>query len=177
MFQITAIGFIGGDAEVKSANGREFTTFRVAHSDKWTDESGVVHDNTTWIDCVMNGRPAVVDFLKRGQQVFVAGSASLRVYSSAKDRCMKAGCQVNVRSVELLGGRGDDVPAKLYDANDGHEVSVVKYFQSPDLVRDKKGVEWYPLVSRSGDRFVCDRNGWITRFNEQPDDNAVAPRE
>lgn len=79
---------------------------------------------------------------------------------------MKAGLRVRVRSVELLGGRTDDVPSKLYDANDGHEVSVNKYYQSQELVRDEKAVEWWPLVSRNGEKFVADRNGWIAKFNE-----------
>ncbi|MBO5423750.1 MAG: single-stranded DNA-binding protein, partial [Fibrobacteraceae bacterium] len=91
MLQATAIGHIGGDAEVKSTNGKEFTTFRIAHTDKWTDESGQEHTNTQWIDCTMNGKPAVLEWLKKGQMVCVMGNLSTRIYSSAKDRCMKAG--------------------------------------------------------------------------------------
>lgn len=170
MLQVTLIGHIGGDAEVKNVDGREFCSFRVANTERWTDDAGQVHDTTTWVDCTMDGRPKVLEYLKRGQQVFVQGSATLRVYSSAKDRCMKAGLRVRVRSVELLGGRTDDVPSKLYDANDGHEVSVNKYYLSKELVRDKKAVEWWPLVSRNGERFVADRNGWIAKFNE-PEEN------
>lgn len=164
MLQTICIGHIGSDAQVKQANGSEFTTFRIAHSDRWKDEAGQVHEQTTWVDCIMNGRPNILQYLVKGQMVYVSGSTSLRVYSSPKDRCMKAGLTINVRQVELLGGKGDDIPATLFDANTGAQVDVKKWFQVPSLVRDETQPEWLPLVSRSQERFVADRNGWVSKF-------------
>ena len=177
MLQIIIIGHLGGDAEVKTADGREFIAFRVAHTDSWTDDAGQVHETTSWVDCTMDGKPKVLEFLKRGTQVYVEGSGAARLYSSAKDRCMKAGLKVRVRSIQLLGGKADPVPARLYDANDGHEFVVNKYFQCPELVRDKKQVELYPVVSRSGKRYIVDRNGWVSEFKDESDDNAVQPEQ
>lgn len=164
MLQVTLIGHIGSDAEVKSSNGREFTTFRVAHSDRWTDDAGQVHEQTTWVDCIMNGKPNVVEWLKKGQMVFVTGSSTLRVYSSQKDRCMKAGMTINVRQVELLGGKNDEIPNVLFDANTGAQLQVQKWYNVASLVRDESQPEWYPLVSRSQERFIADRNGWVQKF-------------
>lgn len=164
MLQVTSIGHLGSDAEFKQSNGREFTTFRVAHTDRWMDDVGQVHESTTWIDCIMNGRPSVVDYLKKGQMVFVSGFCTLRVYSSAKERCMKAGIQINVRQIELLGGKTDEIPSTLYDANTGAQVEVKKWYQVPSLVRDNQQPEWMPLVSRNQERFVADRNGWVQKF-------------
>lgn len=164
MLQVTAIGHIGGDAEFKSSNGREFTTFRIAHTDRWTDEAGNSHESTTWVDCIMNGKPAVMEWLKKGQMVFVTGSCSLRVYSSAKDRCMKPGMTINVRNIELLGGKSDEVPSVLYDATTGAQVDVKKWYQAATLVRDASQPEWLPLVSRNQARFVADRNGWVQPY-------------
>lgn len=113
----------------------------------------------------MNGKPGVFDYLKRGTQVYVSGSAKLRVYSSAKDRCMKAGCTIQVRSVELLGGKSEDIPRVLYDANTGAQVDISKYYNAPSLVRGEDQPEFVPLVSRSQERFIADRNGWIQPFN------------
>jgi hypothetical protein len=84
---------------------------------------------------------------------------------------MKAGLQVRVRNVELLGGRADDIPGRLFDANDGHEVAVFKFYQARDLVRGDDSVEFYPLVSIRGDRFIADRNGWVSRFNDEGNGN------
>lgn len=164
MLQGIAIGHIGGDAEVKNTNGKEFTTFRIAHTDKWTDENEQVHENTQWIDCVMNGKPAVIEWLKKGQMVYVSGSMNCRVYASAKDRCMKAGLTINVRQLELLGGKGDAIPNVLFDATNGVQVEVVKYYNVPSMVRDETQPELLPLVSRSQERFVADRNGWVQKF-------------
>ena len=44
MLQAICIGNLGSDAEVKSSNGKEFTTFRIAHTEKWTDDAGQVHE-------------------------------------------------------------------------------------------------------------------------------------
>lgn len=164
MLQAIAIGHIGGDAEVKSSNGREFTTFRIAHTDKWTDEAGNQHENTQWIDCVMNGKPNVTEWLKKGQQVYVSGSMSTRIYSSAKERCMKAGVTINVRMLELVGSKGDEIPSVLFDANTGAQVEVKKYFNVAAVARDENGPELYPLVSRTQERFVADRAGWVVKF-------------
>lgn len=164
MLQAIVIGHLGGDAEFKNENGKEFSTFRVANTDKWTDEAGNVHEETQWVDCIMNGKPAVIEYLKKGTQVYCSGPARTRVYPSAKDRCMKAGITITVRQIELLGGKTDDVPRVLYDANTGAQVDVNKWFQAPSLVRDESQPEWLPLVSRSQERYIADRNGWIRKF-------------
>lgn len=167
MLTANCIGHLGSDAEVKTANGREFTTFRVANSNRWTDDAGNVHEDTQWIDCIMQGKPNVLPYLKRGQQVYVAGSCQTRIYSSKKDRCMKAGLTINVRSVELIGGKSDDIPAVLYNANTGEQIDVIKFYCATSLVRDASQPEYVPLVSRSQGQYVCDRNGWIQPFKEE----------
>lgn len=166
----TCIGYLGSDAEAKSANGKEFITFRVAHSDRWTDDAGQTHENTYWVDCIMSGKPKVFAWLKKGQLVYVSGSMSLRVYSSAKDRCMKAGATINVRNIELLGGKGDDMPSVLFSAIDGVQVDVQKWYHAPSLVRGENMPDFLPLVSRSQQRYVVDRAGWIYPYVEQQQD-------
>lgn len=167
MLQTSCIGHIGSDAEVKLSNGREFTTFRIAHTDKWTDDAGQVHESTTWVDCIMQGKPNVIEYLKKGQMVFVSGSTSLRVYSSAKERCMKAGMTINVRQVELLGGKTDEIPNILFDATTGVQLSVKKFYNIQELIRDDTQPEYMPLVSRSQERYIADRNGWVQKYMDE----------
>lgn len=168
MLQSMLIGHLGADAESKSTNGNEFITFRIANTDRWTDEAGQVHEQTTWVDCIMNGKPKVFEYLKKGQLVYVAGSVSLRVYSSAKDKCMKAGMTINVRQVELLGGKSDDVPSLLYTEDGTQEVHVGKYFYSPAQPDEDGNAVSRVLCSKSGERFVQDKDGWIKREEVQP---------
>lgn len=166
MLQSIIIGNLGADAEVKTSNGKEFTTFRVAHSDRWKDESGQSHENTQWIDCVLSGKPSVVEYLKKGATVYVSGNATLRVYSSPKDRCMKAGLTINVRTIELIGGKADTVPSMLYRADDGSQVDVTKWFYAQALVRDENQPEHIALISRSQQQFFADRAGFVYPFTQ-----------
>lgn len=163
MLQVSLIGHIGGDAQLQSSNGREFTTLRVAHTDKWKDEAGQVHETTIWVDCIINGKPNVFEFLKQGQLVFIQGPASLRVYSSPKDKCMKAGLTINAQKIELLGSKPDDVPGSLINPVDNGVFKVNKWYHCPD-VANKVGVE-YPveLQSKSGEVFKVEREGWVTK--------------
>lgn len=172
MLQASAIGNLGGDVEVKTANGQEFITFRIAHTDRWTDANNQVHESTTWVDCIMNGKPKVTEYLKRGQQVYVSGSVSLRIYSSKKDRCMKPGMTINVRSIELLGGKADSVPAILYNAETGAEVKINKYYHAADMVRGADKEENVLLISRTNVPYLCNRDGWVSPDSSQAAETA-----
>lgn len=153
MLQTTVVGNIGAAPQTNSANGKEFTTFRIAHNDTWKDDAGNQHSNTVWVDCIMNGKPNVIQYLTPGTQVFVSGDTKLRVYSSQKDRCMKAGLQIKVNVIELLGGKRDDVPSRLYDS-EGVQHDVTKMYFT-----DAKSI---PLFSQQGKAYMADKKGRVT---------------
>lgn len=166
MFISTVIGNIGADAQVKNKDGKEFVVFRVAHNEVWTDQAGTQHSTTIWVDCIMNGKPKVTEFLKAGTQVAVIGTTTLRTYSSEKQRAIVAGATIRVESVQLLGGQTDDVPRRLYDDNGAmHDVHKAYY----------SDVKACRLQSQRGDRFNVDANGWITKEAPAPDAAAQAP--
>lgn len=161
MLQATLIGNIGANALVKVSDGREFVTFRVAHNESYNDAGGKKVERVMWIDCTMscaNGRPAVLPYLVQGTQVCVQGSISTRVYSSEKDRCMKAGLSIHVQKIELLGGASDPVPRRLY-TKDGVMVDVTKHYWCTE-----KSTQ---LLSQSGKSFDVDKNGFITPVTNQ----------
>lgn len=161
MLHAIVIGNIGADAEIKVADGHKFLTFRVAHNDSYTDAQGNKVERTMWVDCTMNcdsGEPAVMPYLKGGTLVMVQGSFTTRVYSSAADRCMKAGVTIRVQRVELLGSAPDPVPRKIYDP-DGVEHPVVKMY-----LTDIKGGMAYDTRGRA---FDVDKKGWVTPHNDE----------
>lgn len=157
MLQAIVCGYLGADAECKTEQGREFTTFRVAHSDRWVDANKQTHENTTWVDCIMSGHPNVVEYLKQGTLVYVSGHVKLRAYSSEKMRAFVAGMTISVVTVELLGGGSDAVPRRLYDkAGIMHEVRKYFYTDTPGEV----------LTNGRGKEFAVDDNGWVFPMEE-----------
>lgn len=163
MLQCTMIGNLGANAEIKAADGREFLTFRIAHNDSFTKADGTKTETSMWVDCTMscaNGRPAVLPYLQKGTAVCVAGNVTLRVYSSEKDRCMKAGMTIHVKSLELIGGASDSVPRRLY-TKDGVMLDVQKFYAAKT---DEK-----ELYDQRGNRFTVENGGWVLPAqNQQP---------
>lgn len=163
MFISTVIGNIGADAQVKNKDGKDFVVFRVAHNEVWTDQAGTQHSNTIWVDCIMNGKPKVTEFLKAGTQVAVIGTTTLRTYSSEKQRAIVAGATIRVENVQLLGGQTDVVPRRLYD-DDGAMHDVYKAYYT-DVTSCK-------LQSQRGDRFNVNELGVITKEATTPEASA-----
>lgn len=108
MLKVEIIGHIGADAEVIESDGRKFAKVRVAHTDSWVGSDGVRHESTQWIDCTLQEDAKVIPYLKKGVLLFIRGTLSARVYSSAKDRCYKAGLSVRVMEIQLLSRAKDE---------------------------------------------------------------------
>lgn len=164
MLIATLIGNLGANAEIKTADGREFVSFRVAHNDSYKGADGTRVESSMWVDCTMscsNGRPAVLPYLTKGTAVCVVGQVSTRVYSSEKDRCMKAGLKIHVQRVELIGAAGDNCPRRLY-TKDGVMVDVLKYFHADTQEKT--------LYDQRGNAYTIAEGGWVCPPNTQNDD-------
>lgn len=116
MLKIDLIGYLGADAEIKEVDGEKFVTCRVAHTDSWTGSDGVKHEQTQWIDVIVQYQSRVIPYLKRGTQIFVRGNIRTRVYSSQKDKCMKTGITVNASEIQLLSARKEEQNDTTKDA-------------------------------------------------------------
>ena len=159
MFKAEVIGNLGADAQVKGENGRQFISFNVAHTDRWTDDNGVAHDTTQWISCIINDtQTKVLPYLLKGKQVYVRGNATLRVFSSEKERRMVPGITINVRDIELIGGKQDEVPRQLNDANGVLYPIYKAYYIDPSLAQ--KPTE---LLDTQLNKFAVDANGFVTK--------------
>lgn len=167
MFVAEVIGNLGRDAEKRQDNGREYLQFSVAHTVRFKRADGSVQENTTWVSCFYgNTEGDIINYLKAGQRVFVRGNAETRLYSSEKDRKLKAGITINVREIELVGGSSEAVPRELATV-DGEIAPVNKYYWV-DLQRfgdNKPGT----LYDRKGTPFAVTKDGWVT-----PVENAVS---
>ena len=161
MLKSILIGNLGADAEVKSANGREFVTFRVAHSWNFTSQDGTVNSGTIWVDCIGTNLKGVVEYLKKGTQVYVEGNVSLRVYSSKVDRCMKAGLTINVDTLQLIGSKPDAVPRQVINPDDGTIHAVTRKYMVTDMNGAVAPDTYKEMVDEHGNLYSLDTLGFI----------------
>lgn len=160
MMRFEIIGNIGGDAEVKSDNGRAYVQFSVADTRRYTKENGQQVEQTNWVSCFYrNAEAEVVKYLKKGTRVFVRGNGEARLFSSAKDRMMKAGLSINVQEIELVGGgSNDDVPRELA-LHTGQLIPVYKFYAiNLNQLAEKPAV----MYDRKGQPYNVDEHGFVT---------------
>lgn len=156
------IGNLGSDAVVKESNGNKFVSFSVAESRTFKNANGESQTVTNWIDCVMNGsNHAVLPYLKQGTKVSVVGTSSLRVYSSRRDRMMKAGQTIHVMNIELVGAQPDAVPRQLIVPETGQLVDVQKFYHGNLDVSKLKDGECIYLIDRQGRYYEIEKHGWV----------------
>lgn len=161
MLKSILIGNLGADAEVRSANGREFVSFRVAHSWNFTAQDGTTNSGTIWVDCIGSNLKGVVEYLKKGTQVYVEGNVSLRVYSSKVDRCMKAGLTINVETLQLIGSKPDLVPKQVINPDDGSIHLVSRKYIITDMIGNVEPNQYKDMVDEHGNLFSLDTLGFI----------------
>lgn len=173
MFKVEVIGNLGADAEIKDVNGSKFVSMRVAHVDKWTTQSGEKKEVTTWIDVTMNDTESkVIPFLKTGVKIFVRGNASLRVYSSPKDRMMKAGLQISTREIELVGGVAELVPRQIIDPSTSEIIDVQKYYWCNGNTKGMKANDTKEMIDQRGNRYMMNNKGFVAPVTTAPEDAA-----
>lgn len=169
MFRGEIIGNLGADAVVKESNGSKFVTMRIAHSDVYKDEQDNKHEKTIWVDATMNDADSkLLPYLKQGVKVFVRGSLSLRVYSSPKDRCMKAGVTISVREIELVGGSSDEVPRQVIDPSTGMLYDTQKYYWINRDNKDLRKDDVLTLVDSRGGQYLMNKQGFVSVPQSEP---------
>ena len=101
MIQLTLIGQLGKDAEVRDAGQSKVINFSVAVSTGYGDKK-----TTTWVECAKFGeKTGVSEYLKKGTKVYVSGEPSLRTWE--KDGKNGAALNLRVQEIELLGSKAD----------------------------------------------------------------------
>lgn len=112
MIRIECIGNCSQDAQVKEFNGKQYICFSLAHNEKYKDQSGQWQDKTTFLSVMKpcaNGNTSLVQYLKKGKQVFVAGTPSARTYKDKQNE-VQAALNILAMDVQLLGGKNDAQP-------------------------------------------------------------------
>lgn len=104
MVQIEIIGNLGADVKRVDNQGQTFWSFNVCDNRKVGDK-----EVSQWYGCNLN-KPSekLLQYLIKGQQVFVRGIPRYRIYDSAIHRCKMVAVDVIVNEIQLIGA----APAK-----------------------------------------------------------------
>lgn len=172
------IGNLGADVEVKQADGAKFVTMRVAHTDKIKKEDGSEVSKTQWVDVTWNKTDSpLLPFLKAGVKVFVRGYIDARVYSSKKDRMMKAGLKLAATEIELCGGSSDIVPKELIDPQTNQIFSVSKWYWIDRDNKQMKKEDLLLLVDRQGREYGMNKAGFVLPKPEETEVQEEQPQQ
>lgn len=99
MVQIEIIGNLGADVRTVNYNGSVFYSFNVCDNRK---VNGV--EVSQWFGCNINRKSEILQYLVKGQQVFVRGIPSFRVFDSAKNHQKQVAIDIFVNEIQLVGG-------------------------------------------------------------------------
>ena len=111
MLQVSLIGNLGADAQVKSKNGNSFLCFNVAHTARVKQSNGEVVDQTQWVSVTMNHySDNFAKYLVRGTKVYVYGKLFCRIWRDAQNT-PNVGLNVLADIVELCGSKSDAATA------------------------------------------------------------------
>lgn len=108
MIKLQIIGNLGTDCTTNEVNGRTVINFPVAHSEKYKDSQGNLVEKTTWVKCAYwTDRPAIAQYLKKGQLVYAEGNPEAEGYLN-KENQNAASLKMNVFRIQLLGSKNDN---------------------------------------------------------------------
>ena len=102
--KVNLIGFLGSDAEVRTANNHSFTTLSVATKSSYKDKkSGQYVSHTEWHRCVAFGKLGeFAATLKKGAHIQVEGELRSRKYDSKKTNAAQTVWEIRVNSILKL---------------------------------------------------------------------------
>lgn len=103
MIDITLIGHIGQDAQIKGTSENPFVSFSVASTEK--NKNG--EESTEWVNVTLNGNGGnLTQYLTKGTQVYVRGNAKVRTFQKENGE-FGASLQVYSKEIKLLGRKGE----------------------------------------------------------------------
>ena len=101
MLQLNAILNLGADAECKTINDKKYISFRGASTERRDGKEQV-----TWIQVLSSYSENILQYLKKGQQVFVSGRMKAGIYQNNNNIGMDI--SVFASTLQLCGGKKEE---------------------------------------------------------------------
>ena len=119
--KVTLIGFLGSDAEVRTANNRSFTTFSLATRSSYKDKNSNQYiSHTEWHRCVVFGKLSeFAKMLTKGAHVQVEGELRSREYTSKKTETEQRIWEIRVGTILKLDRAEKSLPEEQAQDEEG----------------------------------------------------------
>lgn len=104
MIRLQLIGHLGHDAVQRHVNGKTVLSFRVAHTERFTNREGILQEKTIWVDCSYWEHEKVGPYLTKGTRIYVDGNPSAEVYVNNHGE-QQSSIRLRVTTLQLLSSR------------------------------------------------------------------------
>ena len=103
--QVTLLGRLGRDPELKDAKGTAICKFSLATSEEWKDEGGEKKQETDWHEIVCFRKTAEIasKYLAKGRQVLVVGKIKTRSWDDEKTGTKKYRTYIIANNIQFVG--------------------------------------------------------------------------
>ena len=108
--EVRIMGHLGADPEVRTTpNGATTATFRVACTERWTDQSGQKQERTEWVTCVAWRKTAELAqmYLRKGSRAYVLGKLQTRTWEDKNGGGKRYATEVVIDRLLLLDRKDD----------------------------------------------------------------------
>ena len=136
MLQLNAILNLGADAECKTINDKKYISFRGASTERRDGKEQV-----TWVQVLSSYSENILQYLKKGQQVFVSGRMKAGIYQNNNNIGMDI--SVFASTLQLCGGKKEESTA----SNQAPYGSTAAGISAGNLVPTHETVAQQPAVS------------------------------
>ena len=106
--KVQLIGHLGGDPELRDANGTPVVSFSVATNESYKDQSGNLVERTEWHRIVAWRKLAEVmaEYLRKGSKVYIEGKLQTRSYDD-KDGIKRYSTEIVASEFMFLDSKSD----------------------------------------------------------------------
>ena len=128
--QVTLVGNLGADPELKSVGDTTLAKLRLATTERYKDRSGVQQEKTQWHSVVFWGKAAEIigEYCKKGSKLYVSGAVEYQSWD--KEGETRWSTQIKGRDFKFLDGKPEGgAPTKVAKPNHPD-------FDSPDFNDD-----------------------------------------
>jgi single-strand DNA-binding protein len=121
--KVILLGRLGADPEIRyTSNGTAVANFRIATSERWTNQNGEKEERTEWHRIVAFGKLGEIcgEYLAKGKQIYIEGRLQTRTWED-RDKNQRTTTEIIATAMQMLGSAGGGKPSDKDEPAFGEE--------------------------------------------------------